>query len=55
VGTLYYLAFALNHGITGGLATELMGAALAGIALSIVLHGVSATPLMASYQRRRAR
>jgi NhaP-type Na+/H+ or K+/H+ antiporter len=53
VGTLYYLAFALEQGIGGALADELVGAALAGIALSVVLHGVSATPLMAAYQRRR--
>ena len=53
VGTLFYLAFALEHGVVGALAEELIGAALAGIALSIVLHGVSATPLMTAYQRRR--
>ncbi|MDQ7744357.1 cation:proton antiporter domain-containing protein [Hydrogenophaga pseudoflava] len=53
VGTLFYLAYALEHGITGELAQQLTGAALVAISLSIVLHGVSSTPLMERYQRRR--
>jgi len=53
VGTLFYLAFVIEHGVAGSLAEELMAASLAAIALSIVLHGVSATPLMAAYHRRR--
>jgi NhaP-type Na+/H+ or K+/H+ antiporter len=53
VGTLFYLAFALDRGISGAVAEELIGAALAAIALSIVAHGVSATPLMTAYQKRR--
>lgn len=53
VGTLFYLAYALDHGITGELAGQLTGAALVAVSLSIVLHGVSSTPLMERYQRRR--
>lgn len=53
IGSLFYLAFVLDHGVDGGLARELMAAVLATVALSIVLHGVSATPIMGSYQRRR--
>lgn len=53
VGTLFYLAYALQHGITGELAGQLTGAALVAVSLSIVLHGVSSTPLMERYQRRR--
>jgi NhaP-type Na+/H+ or K+/H+ antiporter len=53
VGALYYLAFALTQGLEGGLARQIMSASLTCIAASIVLHGVSATPLMARYQRRR--
>jgi len=52
IGTLFYLAFALEHGVEGPLALELMGAALTAVALSILLHGASATPLMAAYQTR---
>lgn len=53
IGTLFYLAFALRSGVSGTLAAELLRAGLATIAVSIVLHGVSATPLMVAYQRRR--
>ncbi len=53
IGTLFYLAFALAHGVQGELAGQLMAAALATVALSIVLHGVSATPMMDSYKKRR--
>jgi NhaP-type Na+/H+ or K+/H+ antiporter len=53
VGSVFYLAVALEMGISGGAARELASACLACIALSIGLHGVSATPLMAAYHRRR--
>ena len=56
IGTLFYLAFALEHGVKGPLAQHLMEAALSAIAVSIPLHGASATPLMAAYPARgRAR
>ncbi len=54
VGSLYYLAFAVSHGVEGALAERLGAAVLTAIALSIVLHGVSATPLMTRYQQRRS-
>lgn len=52
VGSLYYAAFALEHGVTGGAAAELLRATLAALAVSVLLHGVSATPLMNAYHRR---
>lgn len=52
IGTLFYLAFVLEHGVEGLLAQQLMGASLTAIALSILLHGASATPLMTTYQTR---
>lgn len=55
VGTLFYLAFALNHGVTGALAETLIAAALWCVAISIVLHGISATPLMAAHHLRQRR
>ncbi len=54
IGTLFYLMFAIEHGVAGMLAAELISASLAAIAMSIVLHGVSARPLMDAYQRRRS-
>jgi len=55
VGGLYYLAFAIEHGIPHPLAERLIPMVLTVIALSIVVHGISATPLMASHERRMRR
>jgi sodium/hydrogen antiporter len=55
IGSLFYLAFALAQGVTAALAATLVSACLWTIALSIVVHGISATPLMAWHQARRAR
>jgi len=53
IGSLFYLLFVLEHGVSGALAQQLISATLVCVAVSIVLHGVSATPIMAHYQRRR--
>jgi len=53
VGSLFYLALVIDSGLPAALATDLVDATLPAIALSILLHGVSATPLMALYRRRR--
>lgn len=53
VGSLFYLAFVIESGVPPGLASQLVDATLPAIALSVVLHGVSATPVMALYRRRR--
>ncbi len=55
IGSLFYLAVALDHGVQGSLARDLISATLATVALSIILHGVSATPIMNKYQSRRRR
>ncbi|HEY9029439.1 MAG TPA: cation:proton antiporter [Burkholderiaceae bacterium] len=53
VGSLFYLALVIDSGLSPTLAADLMNATLPAIALSILLHGMSATPLMALYRRRR--
>jgi NhaP-type Na+/H+ or K+/H+ antiporter len=55
VGSLYYLAFAANHGAPVSQLQTLTGAVLLAVALSVLLHGSSATPLMAWYQRLQRR
>ena len=55
IGSLYYLAYALNHGLPPAFAPLLVGLTVAVVVSSIVLHGVSVTPLMALYARRRRR
>ncbi len=55
IGSLYYLAYAIQAGLSGQQARDVAGIVLAAIAASIVVHGVSVTPLLALYRRRRSR
>jgi sodium/hydrogen antiporter len=55
VGSLYYLMFAINHGLPRELAEQLVALVLPVVAASILVHGVSATPLMERYRRKRLR
>jgi sodium/hydrogen antiporter len=49
IGSVYYVMFAVGHGLPAGEAQVLTGLILAVVAASIVVHGVSATPLMQLY------
>ena len=51
IGSLYYLMFALGHGLEGDDVEILTGLVLSCIAVSVVVHGISVTPLMARYRR----
>lgn len=53
VGSLFYLAYAINHGIEPALAEVLTALVLSAVAASIVVHGISVTPLMTHYATRR--
>jgi NhaP-type Na+/H+ or K+/H+ antiporter len=55
IGTIYYLMYAIDHGLPEGLAEQLTGIALSVVAVSIVVHGVSVTPLMNVHAARTAR
>ena len=55
IGSLYYLFYAVSHGVGGAEAERLLGLVLAVVAVGVVLHGVSVTPLMAWYGRRAGR
>jgi len=55
IGSIYYLMYALNHGLSDALADTILGLTLATIAVSIVVHGVSVTPLMNFYTSRQER
>jgi NhaP-type Na+/H+ or K+/H+ antiporter len=52
VGSIYYLAYALAHGVSGPIARMLADMTLVVVAASIVLHGVSVTPMMQWYSAR---
>jgi NhaP-type Na+/H+ or K+/H+ antiporter len=55
IGSIYYLMFALNRGLPSQAAQLMFGLTLVTVAWSIVLHGISITPLMDRYQRARRR
>jgi NhaP-type Na+/H+ or K+/H+ antiporter len=55
IGSLYYLAYALNHGASGAAAGDAVNLTLSIIAISIVLHGVSSTPLLRRYEQMLSR
>lgn len=49
IGSLYYLSFALEHGLPDRLGERLSGLTLVTVTASIVLHGISVTPMMRFY------
>ncbi len=51
IGSLYYLSYALNNGVTGSAALQAVNFVLPVIAASILLHGTTATPLLNLYRR----
>jgi sodium/hydrogen antiporter len=53
LGSIYYLAYALNHGAFEN-PNRLWGAVGLVILISILLHGITVTPMMAWLDRRRA-
>lgn len=52
IGSLYYLAFVLQSGLAGPPADRLASTVLLVTAASILVHGLTATPLMQRYYRR---
>ena len=52
IGSLYYLLFAIAHAVPPALGERVTAIVITVIVTSIVVHGVSVTPLMARYQRR---
>jgi NhaP-type Na+/H+ or K+/H+ antiporter len=55
IGSLYYLFYALNHGVQGALAQRLVPLVLTVVAVSILVHGISVTPLMQRYERHHTK
>jgi NhaP-type Na+/H+ or K+/H+ antiporter len=55
IGSLYYLMYAIQHGLPEDLAVDLVGLTLIAVTLSIVVHGTSVKPLMSRFSRYRER
>ena len=52
IGSLYYLSYALKHGLTPAAASDLIGLTISVVALSIFVHGMTARPLLARLEVR---
>lgn len=53
IGSLYYLMYAIQHGLPEELAVELIHLTLVVVTLSIVVHGISIKPMMLRFRHRR--
>jgi NhaP-type Na+/H+ or K+/H+ antiporter len=54
IGSIYYLLYAISHGLAPALAKDLLSITLAVVVASVVAHGVSVTPLMRRYENRQS-
>lgn len=52
IGSIYYLMYAIEHGLQDDVAATVVAATVTTIAVSVVVHGISVTPLMAWYENR---
>jgi sodium/hydrogen antiporter len=55
IGSLYYLSYALGHGVAGAQAHTAVALTISAVGLSILLHGSSAHPLLAGYEASLSR
>ena len=55
IGTLYYLCYALDHGLPKDTVSPIINLTLSVVALSILLHGISIQPLLERYERSNGR
>ncbi|MHB1145786.1 MAG: cation:proton antiporter [Thiobacillus sp.] len=55
IGSLYYLMYAIQHGLPEELALDLIQLTLIAVSLSILVHGTSVKPLMRRFWRYRRR
>ena len=49
IGSVFYLMFALRHGLEPRISQQLVTLTLWTVAISIVTHGITAQPLMRRY------
>ncbi|HZV97923.1 MAG TPA: cation:proton antiporter [Methylophilaceae bacterium] len=55
IGSMYYLFYAINHGLPRPLAEKMIALTLGVVVISILLHGISTTPLMNFYLKTKGR
>jgi NhaP-type Na+/H+ or K+/H+ antiporter len=54
IGSIYYLSYAIVHGVAGPVAERLVALVFTTVAASVLVHGISVTPLMRRYARTMA-
>ncbi len=54
IGSIYYLLYAIRHDISNALAEQLLSLVIAVVVASVVVHGISVTPLMKKYEDRKS-
>ncbi|MBW4634935.1 MAG: sodium:proton antiporter [Iphinoe sp. HA4291-MV1] len=55
VGSLYYLSYAFGKGLEGEIGEQISWITYTTIVVSVIVHGISATPLMNWYERNLSR
>ena len=55
IGSLYYLMYAIQHGVPEALALDLVSLTLITVTLSILAHGISVKPMMGRFLRHRTK
>jgi NhaP-type Na+/H+ or K+/H+ antiporter len=55
IGSIYYLMYAINHGLPEHLARDLIHITIVTVVLSILIHGTSVKPLMDRFWRKKDR
>jgi NhaP-type Na+/H+ or K+/H+ antiporter len=53
IGSIYYLTYAIHQGLPRPLAEPIVAITLAAVTASILLHGISAQPIMHFYRNRK--
>lgn len=54
IGSIYYLLYAIRHDIGNDLAERLLSLVITVVVASVVAHGISVTPLMKKYEKRKS-
>ena len=54
LGSVYYLTYALGEGLTGNIAEQISWIVYTVVVLSIILHGVTAAPVMIWYEKAKS-
>jgi NhaP-type Na+/H+ or K+/H+ antiporter len=52
MGSIYWLAYAVHHGLSPAHSREMLSITLCLVVCSILLHGTSVTPLMKAYEKQ---